>query len=97
MASCKVEVTYPEPGPVRMPDPIDEVVLRMTELEAGTLRQILSRIGGDPTGPRGTLDNIGAAIVQAGVEKTGFKTEIYCGSGPAYLRIEKGDDECSMS
>ena len=91
MASCKIVTTYPGPEPVRMPDPINEVVLHMTELEAGTLGQILSRIGGDTAGPRGTLDNIAAAITRAGVEKTGFKTEIYCGFGPAYLRIEKGD------
>ena len=88
MASCEIVTTYPEPQP--KPDPINQVVLFMTAEEAGTLKQILSVIGGDPTGPRGVLDVINLALDVAGVKRTVHKTEIYHGLG-VYLRIEKGE------
>jgi len=91
MARCYINMTYHVPEPQPEPKPIQDVVLHMTVEEAGTLRQILFCIGGEPDGPRGTLENIGEAIRLAGVEKTKFKTEIYTGLGATYLRIEKGD------
>ena len=91
MAKCEREITHVAPILTVLPDET-EIVLRMTEEEAGTLRQLLSRIGGDPAGPRAVLDFIGMALYAAHVKKTAHKIEIYYGGlgGVPYLRIEKG-------
>ena len=93
MASCKIVTTYPEPETQPKPDPITEVVLRMTVEEAGTLKQVINKIGGDPEGPRGVLEEIIISLSRAGVESTTHETEIYFSvlDGVPYLRIEKGD------
>lgn len=93
MARCKVETVYPIPEP----KPMLEVVLRMTVLEASTLKQVLGFIEGDPAGPRGVLDEIGAALCAAGVEQTTHQMEIHTGFG-TYLRIKKKETaKCSKS
>ena len=85
MARCVIETILADPKCV------DEIVLRMTVEEARVLKQILGAIGGDPTGPRGALDEIGLALNRAGVKRTRHKIEVSYGLGGNYLYIEKGD------
>ena len=93
MARCYINMTYHVPEPQPEPEPIQDVVLHMTVEEAGILKQLLNRIGGDPEGPRGKVDKIGMALHGAGVVSTGHKVEIYFHGlgGVLYLSIEKGD------
>ena len=93
MAKCEIITIFkqfvPEPRPE--PEPINEVVLRMTVGEAGTLKQVINHIGGDPEGPRGELDGINMSLYKAGVESTTHRLEIYYPGlgGVSYLRIKK--------
>ena len=93
MARCYINMTYRVPEPQPEPKPIQDVVLHMTVEEAGTLKQLLNQIGGDPEGPRGVLDKISAALHEAGVVSTRYKVEIHFSAlhDVSYLRIEKGD------
>ena len=91
MAEC-VKQRYQPPSVVAVPPQEIEFVLRLSEDEASVLKQIINRIGGDPTGPRGTLDEIGLSLHKAGVGSSVYKTQIHRGpNGVLYLRIEKGD------
>ena len=92
MARCVKEEFHPA-AIMHFPPKTIEVVLRLSEEEAGTLKQLLSQIGGDPEGPRGKVDIINQALRLAGVDSTEYKVEIYYGGerGVPYLRIEKGD------
>ena len=92
MASC-VKQIYQPPAVVTVPHQEIEILLRLSEEEAGILKQVITRIGGDPEGPRGALDKIGVALCRAEVVSTRHKVEIYFSGidGVPYLRIQKGD------
>lgn len=54
----------PEPPPAR-------IVLEMDERDAGALRRVCDRVGGERTGPRGAMDRISQALDSAGVQCRG--------------------------
>ena len=92
MAKCTKGVTWPDKI-VSQPPAIIEVVLRLTEDEAIILHSVLDRIGGNPAGPRGSIDAINIAFDKAKIKPGNYKLEIYNGpfTGP-YLRIEKENE-----
>ncbi len=56
---------------VKIPDPVPrEVILTMTEKEASHLLEAIRRIGGPPSGPRGTFVSIGGALRSVGVVRS---------------------------
>ena len=92
MASCLKEVYQPA-AVLTVPPKTIEVVLRMTEEEASTLKQVINALGGDPKGPRGVVDQIGMSLYVAGVRQATHKLGIHYSvlGGVPYLHIEKGD------
>ncbi len=49
---------------------INEVTITMTGEEASHLLEIVQHVGGPPTGPRGTFDQISDGLTNAGVERS---------------------------
>ncbi len=47
-----------------------EIVLKLSGREATVLRQLCSRVSGDPDGPRGCMDSISASLSRLGVSRS---------------------------
>ena len=90
MASCEKRMHQP-PVVVTTPPRETEFVLRLTETEATILRAVLGKIGGQPKGPRSSIDDISIALDKVGIKFGDYKVEVHQGvfMGP-YLGIEKG-------
>lgn len=60
----KPSATYtPAPPPPPLPPPMEAIVtLTMTETQAKTLRAVFYKIGGNPKGPRGDIDQLATAL-----------------------------------
>ncbi len=54
---------------------VEEVTLVLTGKEAGLLRDILRRVGGPASGPRGEVDSIKEALVGVGIECYGASSD----------------------
>lgn len=58
---------------VRVPVTVDQgFILRLSHAEAGALMCIFGKIGGHPSGPRGLIDSIDNALLQAGAYKVEY-------------------------
>lgn len=48
-----------------------EIILKLSATEAGVLLQALHHVGGDPTGPRKSIDSIIGTLVTLGITPMG--------------------------
>ena len=87
MAKCNVRYIPVQPTP-----PTKEITLTLNREEASVLKQILTKIGGSPDGPRGTVDAINSALITAGIAEADYLTEVVPHPFLAddnYFRIDK--------
>ena len=61
-----------------------EVLLSMTEEQAGVVLELTAKIGGDPSGPRGVWDELRNALWSAGVKQAESTFEASC--SPVYYK-----------
>ena len=91
MASCEKKMYQPS-AVITMPPLETEFVLRLTETEATILHAVLGKIGGQPKGPRSSIDAISIALDEVGIKFGDYKVEVHQSVffPGSYLGIEKG-------
>ena len=95
MASCQKQM-YQPPAIITVPPRETEFVLRLMETEATILRTVLGRIGGQPKGPRNSIDAISLALDKVGIKSGDYKVEVHQGVFMgSYLGIEEGGTNVS--
>ena len=51
---------------------VTEVTLTLTYEEASVVRQVFNNVGGNPSGPRGIIQNINNALAKVGIDPSKY-------------------------